>query len=64
MPWVNDIHSGLNATEVSEIMRPTTVDEVIHIVRHATAISITGARHAMGGQQFGTATTLDARRSP
>ena len=58
MPWVNDIHSALNPTEVAAILRPSSVDEVIRIVRHGGVISITGARHAMGGQQFGTGTTL------
>jgi len=58
MPLVNDIHSGLNPTEVDAIMRPSTADEVALVVRHANAISLTGGRHAMGGQQFGTGTTL------
>lgn len=58
MPLVNDIHSGLNPTEVRAVMRPTTVDEVVLLVRHTAALSIAGGRHAMGGQQFGVATTL------
>ncbi len=58
MPLVNDIHSGLNPTEVAAILHPSTVDEVVSMVRQGGVISITGARHAMGGQQFGTGTTL------
>lgn len=58
MPLVNDIHSGLNPTEVRAVMRPTTVDEVVMLVRQAGALSLTGGRHAMGGQQFGAGTTL------
>ena len=58
MPLVNDIHSRLNPTEVAAILHPSTVDEVVSMVRQGGVISITGARHAMGGQQFGTSTTL------
>ena len=53
----NDVHSRLNAVTVSSIHRPASTDEVAAIVRDAAAngecISICGARHAMGGQQFG-----------
>jgi FAD/FMN-containing dehydrogenase len=59
---VNDIHSQLNQTRVSELLRPTSTEEVQAIVRKARrdrkAISIAGGRHAMGGQQFGTDTVL------
>lgn len=60
--FVNDIHSQLNRTRVSEILRPTSTEEVQGIVRRAhkerKSISIAGGRHAMGGQQFGTDTVL------
>lgn len=61
--WVvNDIHSQLNATAVARIIRPRAVGELQELVAAAAgagqALSICGGRHAMGGQQFGTATTL------
>ena len=58
----NDIHSRLNPTYVAEIVTPTSTDEVAHLLREIAAagqkLSICGARHAMGGQQFGTGTVL------
>jgi FAD/FMN-containing dehydrogenase len=60
--WVNDIHSKLNRTRVAEIIRPTSTEALAASVREArragSAFSIAGGRHAMGGQQFGTGTTL------
>ncbi len=60
--WVNDIHSGLNRTRVKGIVRPGSVEALQAAVRAARAegahVSIAGARHAMGGQQFGTDTVL------
>jgi FAD/FMN-containing dehydrogenase len=59
---VNDIHSQLNATEVKEIVRPGSVDDVRVAVTRARSsglsIAIAGGRHAMGGQQFGEAGML------
>src|SRR5437773_2839890 len=59
---VNDIHSQLNATRVESIVRPATIPEIQAVVKKAKrqkkAISITGGRHAMGGQQFGAGTIL------
>src|SRR2546426_11757616 len=59
---VNDIHSQLNATRVESIVKPATIPEIQDVVRRAKrqkkAISITGGRHAMGGQQFGAGTIL------
>lgn len=59
---VNDVHSHLNATRVRAISRPDSIDAVQAVVRAARsegrAVSIAGGRHAMGGQQFGTGTTL------
>src|SRR5215471_6577147 len=53
---VNDIHSQLNASLVSEIAVPGSIDECQSIVREAKktakTISIAGGRHSMGGQQF------------
>lgn len=57
---LNDPHSRLNATWVAEVVYPGSTDDVIEIVRRAArdnqAISISGGRHSMGGQQFGTGT--------
>ena len=62
MPLVNDVHSGLNETRVLRILEPRSLEDVVGIVRRAraegVALSIAGARHAMGGQQFGTDTVL------
>lgn len=56
---VNDVHSQLNATRVAGVLRPRSESEVIAAVRAATGpIAICGARHAMGGQQFGTGCLL------
>jgi FAD/FMN-containing dehydrogenase len=59
---VNDIHSQLNATPVARIAQPASTGEVSTAVREAArtglAVSICGARHAMGGQQFGAGTLL------
>jgi len=59
---VNDVHSELNRTIVDRAIEVESVAALQHIVRSAAAggqrISIAGGRHAMGGQQFGTGTTL------
>src|SRR4029077_10600764 len=56
--WVNDVHSQLNRTRVRKLLRPRTRDELAEIVRSASRkalpISVSGYRHSMGGQQFGT----------
>ena len=57
---LNDVHSRLNSTEVQEYHEPATRDEIINLVRRARemklAISMSGGKHAMGGQQFGHGT--------
>lgn len=59
---VNDVHSQLNATRVSAIVKPRTIDELHAAIAGAksagTSISVAGGRHAMGGQQFGEANLL------
>ena len=54
--WVNDTHSGLNRTAVSQIFEPKTVEQVVQAVRRCrmenSPLAIAGGRHAMGGQQF------------
>ncbi len=56
-PILNDVHSQLNPTRVSQIFYPTSTEDVVKIVKQAKAenraVSISGSRHAMGGQQFG-----------
>ncbi len=58
---LNDVHSRLNATKVGSIVYPKSTDDLIQVVhqakREAKSISISGGRHAMGGQQFGEETT-------
>ncbi len=64
---VNDVHAQLNETRVRRVLSPRTAGEVQAAVRAAasegTAVSLCGSRHAMGGQQFGTDTTLIDLRS-
>ncbi|MFZ6656714.1 FAD-binding oxidoreductase [Undibacterium sp. TJN19] len=63
---LNDIHSALNLTQVSNII---TVRDLAHLAatlatarNNATKIAISAARHAMGGQQFAEdAILLDMR---
>lgn len=58
---LNDVHSGLNETRVSHVEVPRTVDELAAVLRSARdtgrPVSVSGGRHAMGGQQFGEDTT-------
>ncbi len=58
----NDIHSKLNPTRVARVACPQSTAEVARLVRETAAkrgtISICGARHAMGGQQFATGALL------
>lgn len=53
---LNDVHSRLNPIAVAEVLVPRTTDDVVAAVRRAKAegrsLSISGARHSMGGQQF------------
>jgi len=58
----NDIHSKLNPTRVARVLRPASEAEVVAALKEAAgvglAVSVCGARHAMGGQQFGKETLL------
>ena len=62
---VNDVHSQLNATRVSDVVRPTSLWELATITRRATdrgtSLGVAGGRHAMGGQQFAARSTLGPR---
>ncbi len=59
---VNDTHSALNPTHVAAIARVRSTADLQREVRAAAEagqpISVCGARHAMGAQQFGTGTLL------
>lgn len=59
---VNDVHAQLNRTFVHDIADPENLEGLQQVIAGAArdnrAVSICGARHAMGGQQFGTGTTL------
>ena len=63
---VNDIHSKLNSTRVSEIIKPNSEEQLRVALLEARysgkTMSIAGGRHAMGGQQFATnAVLVDTR---
>jgi FAD/FMN-containing dehydrogenase len=55
---LNDVHSQLNPTWVRRVARPSTSEDVAALVSTAreqgAAISVSGCRHSMGGQQFAT----------
>jgi len=57
---LNDIHSQLNETAHADLMAPRSLAQIQEAVRQAKArgmaISISGGRHSMGGQQFGSGT--------
>ncbi|MEA2164513.1 MAG: hypothetical protein QOK37_2640 [Thermoanaerobaculia bacterium] len=63
---LNDIHSQLNETRVDRVIAVNSQEAVQNAIRQAardrSAISISGGRHSMGGQQFGAGTMhLDMR---
>lgn len=61
---VNDVHSRLNLTRVSSLLAPTDADALVRAIRMTESpLSICGARHAMGGQQFGADQALIDMRS-
>jgi FAD/FMN-containing dehydrogenase len=56
---VNDIHSQLNPTRVRAVVRARSQAELIATIRKTRGkLSLCGGRHSMGGQQFGSGTTL------
>lgn len=56
--WVNDIHSQLNCTWVSDVHKPESIDALRAAMRGRGSLSIAGGRHSMGGQQFASNATL------
>ena len=64
---LDDIHSQLNATRVARLECPADREELRSVLARTaddgSVLSLSGGRHAMGGQQFGADTTnLDLRR--
>jgi FAD/FMN-containing dehydrogenase len=59
---VNDIHSQLNRTRVARVVRPRSLEQlreaILQARRERLAVSISGSRHSMGGQQFGAGMVL------
>ncbi len=60
--YVNDIHSKLNRTNVCEIVKPESAEDIQTAIKKAVSagksISVAGGFHAMGGQQFLTGGVL------
>jgi FAD/FMN-containing dehydrogenase len=59
---INDVHSQLNATRVSSVIRPRSLEElraaILRAREEGLRVSVSGSRHSMGGQQFGTGMLL------
>jgi FAD/FMN-containing dehydrogenase len=59
---VNDTHSALNPTLVAHVLPVRSTTDIQREVRAAAeagqSVAVCGARHAMGGQQFGTGSRL------
>jgi FAD/FMN-containing dehydrogenase len=63
---LNDVHARLNRTEVAQVIPVASVGDIVDAIRYANRenhwISVSGGRHAMGGQQFAAAAIhLDMR---
>ena len=60
--YVNDRHSKLNRTNVCEIVKPESAEDIQIAIKKAAcsgkSISVAGGFHAMGGQQFLTGGVL------
>jgi FAD/FMN-containing dehydrogenase len=64
---VNDVHTGWNPTWVDRVEQPTGGAEVEALIKSSRkrgkVISVSGSRHATGGQQFAARSVLlDMRR--
>ncbi len=64
---VNDVHTSLNPTWVSSVTRPKSISEIQALLKdcrkHRRSISVSGSRHATGGQQFAAHSALLDMRS-
>lgn len=63
---LNDRHSGLNETPIARLVKPTSLGVLQRTMQDAAitnaAVSVSGGRHAAGGQQFGRGTiAIDCR---
>lgn len=63
---LNDIHAKLNRTQVADVVAVRSMSDIVGAIRRAEreqrSISVSGGRHAMGGQQFASeAIHLDMR---
>ncbi len=59
---VNDVHTGWNSTWVDRVEQPTSTADVQALIKaarkHGKIISVSGSRHATGGQQFAARSVL------
>ncbi len=59
---VNDVHTAMNPTWVSNVVRPGSVAEIQALIKdcrkHGRPIAVSGSRHATGGQQFAAHSVL------
>jgi FAD/FMN-containing dehydrogenase len=59
---VNDVHTGWNPTWVDRVEQPSSAAEVQAVIKAArkrgNIISVSGSRHATGGQQFAARSVL------
>ncbi|MBV9679433.1 MAG: FAD-binding oxidoreductase [Acidobacteriaceae bacterium] len=59
---VNDVHSQLNRTCVTRVVRPQSLEQlreaILQARRDGLCVSVSGSSHSMGGQQFGTGMVL------
>lgn len=57
---LNDVHSALNETAVKIVKHPQSIQDIIDAIvlakKSDLSISISGGKHSMGGQEFGTDT--------
>lgn len=64
---VNDVHTGLNPTRVSRVVRPSSIQELQELIKdcrkRGQVVSVSGSRHATGGQQFAADSILLDMRS-
>jgi FAD/FMN-containing dehydrogenase len=53
---LNDVHAKLNQTKVADVVEVHSENDIVDAIRRAARehrpISVSGGRHAMGGQQF------------
>jgi FAD/FMN-containing dehydrogenase len=59
---VNDVHTGMNPTQVERVVQPTSAAGIADLIKtcrkRGSVISVSGSRHATGGQQFASGSVL------